>query len=139
MKRLLTIIVLAVMALVAVPSASAYSPEMKEFAELLNQEASKEGLTASYDGKNIIINFPSSFFDEEERDAFSGLDDLQPFAPVMVQALSESMGADNLSMFAQLFEVYDTNMVVRINLGKGNKDIVLTPAMLKKAKENSKK
>lgn len=137
MKRLLTIMALAIMALVAVPSASAYSPEMKEFAKLLNQEASKEGMTASYDGKNIIINFPSSFFDEDEKSALRSMGDLQPFKPIMLEAISQSMGADNLEMIGQLFELNDTNMVVRINLGTTTRDIVLTPSDLRGKKKTS--
>jgi len=131
MRRILSTIMLATLAIVAAPDAAAvYHPEMAEFSEMLNKEAAGDGCTVSYDGTNIIMDFPSTFFSGDEADLFASMDDLQPLAPVMVQVLSQSMGADNVQTFGSLFEMYDTNLVMRLNLGSTTKEIIITPAQL---------
>ncbi|MCM1005041.1 MAG: hypothetical protein NC402_01955 [Prevotella sp.] len=131
MKKILTIVVLAIAAFAIAPAASAYSPEMKEFADLLNgQVAGEDGITVTYDGNNLIMNLPASYFDADEMAIFNDIDDLQSLAPIMTQTLSESMGSENVGYLAQLLALYDTNLVLRLHIGKTPKDIVLTPSAL---------
>lgn len=129
MKKILSIFILAVAAFIVAPQASAYSQEMAEFAQLLNANM-EDGSSATYDGNDIILSFPSSYFDGDELSMFSEMDDLQSFAPIMVLVLNESMGADNLNMFASLLAMYNTNLVIKLNLPGGSKTITLTPEIL---------
>lgn len=129
MKKIVSILIMAVAALIAVPQASAYSEEMAEFAKLLN-ENTQDGSSATYDGKDIIISFPASFFGEEEAAIFGTMEDLQPFAPVMVQVLNESMGAENVQLFGSLLGMYDTNLVIKLDLNGVTRKITLTPSLL---------
>lgn len=128
MKRILSIVVLALAALVCVPEASAkYSPEMAELAKLMNNslQGEGEGLTVDYDGNNIIINFPTSYFSEDEIDLLNGIDG-KDLKPIMVKQLQESLGEEMVQMFGTMFEMFDTNMVIRLKLGKTPTDIVMT-------------
>lgn len=131
MRRILSTLMLAALALVAVPDAAAvYHPEMAELAEMLNKEAASNGSTVSYDGSNIIIDFKSNFLSKDEADIFASMDDLQPLVPIMVQTLNQSMGEENVHTFGTLFAQYDTNLIIRLNLGSTTKELTITPAQL---------
>lgn len=130
MKRLFTILVIIAAALTIAPKASAYHEEMQEFANLLNDAALGEGCAVSYDGDNIIISFPPSFFSEDDIALFSEIDDTQVLAPMMANVLSASMGADEIQIFASLLSMYDTNLLIRLYLGNSTSEILLTPSML---------
>ncbi|MCM1320113.1 MAG: hypothetical protein NC217_06985 [Muribaculaceae bacterium] len=131
MKKILSIILVAMAALIAAPQASAYSEEMAEFAQLLNEGmAGEDGVAATYNGRDIVIDFPASYFDADDVAMFADVDDMQIFAPLMIEVLNESMGADTLMMLGSLLDAYDTNLVIRMNLNSTTKTITLTPSML---------
>lgn len=129
MKKVFSILLLLAASVVAIPSASAYSNEMNELATMMNEQIG-DGISVAYDGDNIIFTFPASFFSDEEKELFSGMDSLQPLAPQLKKSLAESMGEETLSMFGTVFSQFDTGMVVRVDLGGATKDIVFTGAQL---------
>lgn len=88
------------------------------------------GASVTYDGDNIIMAFPSSFFSPDEMEMLSGIDDMQMLAPMLKATMAESMGAETMAMFGTIFQQFDTNLVIRINLNGVKKDIVLTGSQL---------
>lgn len=129
MKKLFPILLLFVATVVATPTASAYSSEMSELANMMNEQIG-DGISVAYDGDNIIFSFPPSFFSDEEKELFSGMDSLQPLAPQLKKSLAESLGDETLVMFGTVLSQFDTDMIVRLDLGGGAKDIVFTGAQL---------
>lgn len=130
MKKLFSIVLVFAAAVFAAAPASAYSSEMAELATLLNQEMQGNGASVTYDGDNIIMAFPSSFFSPDEMEMLSGIDDMQMLAPMLKATMAESMGAETMAMFGTIFQQFDTNLVIRINLNGVKKDIVLTGSQL---------
>lgn len=111
-------------------SASAYSNEMAELAEMLDQSIDDDGTSVTYDGDNIIVSFPASFFSDNEREMFAGMDSLQPLAPELKKYIVESTGAETIAMLGTIFMQFDTDLVVRLDTGGVTKDIVITGAQL---------
>lgn len=102
---------------------------MAELANIMNKQTD-EGISVSYDGDNVIFSIPGSFFSDEEKELFSGMDSLQPLAPQLKMSLAEAMGNDALVMLGTIFSQFDTGMVVRLDLGGTSKDILFTGAQL---------
>lgn len=129
MKKIFSILLLLVASVVATPSALAYSSEMNELANMMNEQIG-DGVSVAYDGDNIIFSLPASFFSDEEKELFSSMDSLQPLAPQLKKSLAESLGDETLAMFGTVFSQFDTGMVVRVDFGGAAKDIVFTGAQL---------
>lgn len=130
MKRICAVAIMLMIVMTGAFSASAYSNEMAELAEMLDQSIDDDGTSVTYDGDNIIVSFPASFFSDNEREMFAGMDSLQPLAPELKKYIVESTGAETIAMLGTIFMQFDTDLVVRLDTGGVTKDIVITGAQL---------
>lgn len=112
------------------PSAFAYSDELKEFSELLNSEISD--INVEYDGKDLIMNFPSSLLSDDELELIESIDDDNVFASIVKMSVISSIDGEISNMLGSVLQQFDANLILRLQLPQGAVDILITPEELYK-------
>lgn len=118
MKKLIAICIVALMAAVSTPAAKAYSEMLAELAKEMNQEAGAEGAEVTYDGKDIIMTFPTSFMSANEQEVLKTASD-EKFDSILKPAILSQWDNDFKMTFSMMLATGNADLVVRFNLGNG--------------------
>ena len=123
MKRFITILVAAIAIFAAAPAAHADKQNMENLANAMNDEAGGS-MKVIYDGKNLVCIYPSNFFESEEADALSDIDDAT-FSSLLIDALKNDMGSEMLSTLGTVLDSNNADLVCRVNLKGKDRDILI--------------
>ncbi len=120
-KFLLSIAMLAAVAFAMPQTASAYSEQMAQIAQMINTELQKEGddtiSAISYDGDNLVFTLKTGL-DGLSQDLFKG---------VFIENFKNEGGAE----FVQVMEAFNVNLKVVVPDGDSTYEFIVTPADLK--------
>ena len=128
MKKIFAFLLLALVAIVAAPAASAYNEMAAELAQALNQEMASQGGSVEYNGTDIILNITEAALNADEAaamEALSGSPEMESFLKEMLKA---SIGGDDASTLSAVLTLCQANLVIKWNFGSNPITITLTPA-----------
>lgn len=118
MKKLIAICIAALMAMVSTPVANAYSEILADMAKEMNREAGADGVTVTYDGKDIIMTFPTTFMSANEREALKTAS-AENLDSILKPAILSQWNDDFKMTFGTMLAMGNADLVVRLNLGDG--------------------
>lgn len=120
MKNFSTLLIAAI-ALIASVNASAYSEEMAQIAQMLNEQTGgSNGIeSVAYDGQNLVINMMPGLTSGEEDELLNQVEEPDALKPIILSSFAESLGSEGRQNFAQVLQMFGANLKLNMPLKSG--------------------
>lgn len=121
MKKFFSTLLIAAIALIASVNASAYSEEMAQIAQMLNEQTGgSNGIeSVAYDGQNLVINMMPGLTSGEEDELLNQVEEPDALKPIILSSFAESLGSEGRQNFAQVLQMFGANLKLNMPLKSG--------------------